>query len=90
MAASDIVPVCHAASLPAGQRIRAAAAWPDLQPSMLLLRRAQAGDRDALNDLIVRYYDRVFRIVRIRMGKRLRRTMESWTNPPRRRSAWPP
>ena len=41
-----------------------------------LVRRAQRGDDDALNRLIDRYYDRIQRIVRIRLGPRLRRDLE--------------
>jgi RNA polymerase sigma-70 factor (ECF subfamily) len=49
----------------------------DFSPTMELLGRAQAGNRAALNELLERYSDRVFRIVRIRMGARLRGTVES-------------
>ncbi len=41
-----------------------------------LVRRAQAGDREALERLLSRYYDRVRRVVGIRMGPRVR----SWTD----------
>jgi RNA polymerase sigma-70 factor (ECF subfamily) len=49
---------------------------PDLGGSILLLRKAQEGDAQALNDLFARYYPRVYRIVRIRMGARVRRLLE--------------
>lgn len=41
-----------------------------------LVRRAQGGDRAALEHLFARYYDRVRRIVGIRMGARVR----TWTD----------
>ncbi len=41
-----------------------------------LVRRAQAGDREALERVLSRYYDRVRRAVSIRMGPRVR----SWTD----------
>ncbi|NOT30020.1 MAG: RNA polymerase sigma factor [Planctomycetes bacterium] len=49
----------------------------DFSPSLVLLNRAQTGDRAALNELLERYYDRVYRIVRIRMGAKVRGAMES-------------
>ena len=45
----------------------------DEQRSYALLREAQAGDREALNELLERYYERVRRITRIRMSSRLQR-----------------
>lgn len=48
-----------------------------LNESLLLLREAQAGDNDALNRLLGRYHDRVLRLVRVRLGARLRRRIES-------------
>jgi RNA polymerase sigma factor (sigma-70 family) len=45
--------------------------------SLDLLAKAQKGDRAALDRLITRYYDRVRRIVRARMGTKLRTTLES-------------
>lgn len=42
-----------------------------------LLARAQAGDATALDDLLRRYQDRVQRIVRIRLGPDLRRSVET-------------
>lgn len=44
----------------------------DLTASVELVRRAQAGDEDARNTLFTRYYDRVRRIVRMRLGPGLR------------------
>lgn len=44
-----------------------------LTQSLELMRRAQAGDRHALERLVERYYDRVRPIVRARLGARLRR-----------------
>ncbi len=45
--------------------------------SVDLVKRAQGGDRDALNRLFTRYYDRVQRIVRVRLGPRLRERVDS-------------
>lgn len=42
-----------------------------------LVRQAQTGDRDALNRLFSRYYERVRRAVRVRLGQRLRSVLES-------------
>jgi RNA polymerase sigma-70 factor (ECF subfamily) len=42
-----------------------------------LVRQAQGGDRDALERLLHRYYERVRRAVRARLGQRLRNHMES-------------
>jgi RNA polymerase sigma-70 factor (subfamily 1) len=50
---------------------------PAFEDSLVLVRRAQGGDHDALNQLFERYYDRIYRIVRIRMGARLRGVLES-------------
>jgi RNA polymerase sigma factor (sigma-70 family) len=49
----------------------------DLSHSVRLVRRFREGDRSALDELFARYYDRVNRIARIRMGSRLRRLTES-------------
>ena len=54
----------------------------DLDPDALtrsveLVRRAQAGERPALERLFERYYDRVRRIVRARLGPELRLRVES-------------
>lgn len=46
-------------------------------PSIALVKRAQEGDREALELLFERYYPRLRRIVRIRMGKHLRSRVES-------------
>jgi RNA polymerase sigma-70 factor (ECF subfamily) len=50
---------------------------PDFATSRELIGRARQGDREAINRLFERYYDRVYRIVRIRMGARLRNALES-------------
>lgn len=42
-----------------------------------LLQRAQGGNKEALNRLFERYYERVRRIVRLRLGNTLRRRVES-------------
>jgi RNA polymerase sigma-70 factor (ECF subfamily) len=49
----------------------------DLTRSVDLVQQAQSGDRDALNRLFARYYERVRRIVRLRLGRRLRETVDS-------------
>ena len=49
----------------------------DVTHSMRLVRRFQGGDDAALNELFGRYYERVERMARIRMGPRLRRLTES-------------
>lgn len=54
-----------------------AARREELSETVELVRRCQEGEAEALNRLFARYYDRVLRIVRIRMGKRLRSKMES-------------
>jgi RNA polymerase sigma-70 factor (ECF subfamily) len=53
------------------------AALPDLTESMRLVRAAQAGSREALEDLLRRYQERVLRIVRVRLSTKLRRHVES-------------
>lgn len=45
--------------------------------SLELVTRAQDGDKDALERLISRYRERVLKIVRLRMGRRLRECVES-------------
>lgn len=51
---------------------------PDPGRSLVLLARAQAGDRAALEDLVARYQDRLRRIVRIQLGSSmLRREYDS-------------
>lgn len=52
-------------------------ALPDFTESMRLLTEAQAGDDQALDDLLRRYEDRLRRIVRIRLNAKLRRCVES-------------
>ena len=49
----------------------------DMTESMDLVVQAQAGDEGALNDLLQRYEPRLRRVVRIRLGARLRNHMES-------------
>jgi RNA polymerase sigma-70 factor, ECF subfamily len=49
----------------------------DLGLTLQLVRRAQAGDHAALQPLFDRYYDRVRRIVRLRLGGGLRSRLES-------------
>jgi hypothetical protein len=44
----------------------------ELENTHSLLTRAGAGDRDAANEIFVRYEDRIRRIVRVRLGARLR------------------
>lgn len=50
---------------------------PELEQSLVLLGKAKSGDREALDRLVGRYYDRVLGLIRARMGARLRRAMES-------------
>jgi len=45
--------------------------------SIDLVRRAQNGDSEALNYLFERYYDRIRRIIRVRLSSRLRRKYDS-------------
>lgn len=47
------------------------------EPSIELVRRAQGGDASALNLLFGRYYPRVLRIVRVRLGAALRSHLDS-------------
>ena len=49
----------------------------DLSHTLDLVRRAQSGERPALEHLMERYYDRVRALVRIRLGSRLRGLLES-------------
>jgi RNA polymerase sigma-70 factor, ECF subfamily len=49
----------------------------ELQRTAELVAAYQDGEGAALEELFARYYDRVLRIVRIRMGKRLRSRMDS-------------
>jgi DNA-directed RNA polymerase specialized sigma24 family protein len=51
---------------------------PSTLTTQILIERAQGGDRAALNDLCARYQDRVLAAVRLRMGAKLRRKVESW------------
>jgi RNA polymerase sigma-70 factor (subfamily 1) len=50
---------------------------PDLSESMELARKAQGGDRAALEALVARYYERVLAMVRKRLGGNLRSGVES-------------
>ena len=45
--------------------------------SIDLVRRAQGGEVEALNALFERYYDRVRRVVRVRLGRKLRAHLDS-------------
>lgn len=47
-------------------------AKPTVRESLVLLKKAQGGDQAALNDLLTRYFERVLKIVRVRMGHKLR------------------
>src|SRR5262245_29002800 len=49
----------------------------DLDLTLQLVRRVQSGDRAALQPLFERYYDRVRRIARVRLGAGLRQRMDS-------------
>ncbi len=49
----------------------------ELTLTLDLLRRAQGGERQALQRLLERYYERVRRIVRLRLGASLRRRLDS-------------
>jgi len=53
-------------------RVRSDAPPPEPTPSLELVARARAGDAAAREALCARYYPRVFRVVRARMGARLR------------------
>ena len=44
---------------------------PDLTTTFLLVRRAKGGEEEALGSLFARYYPRVSKIVRLRLGKTL-------------------
>ncbi|MCP3919231.1 MAG: sigma-70 family RNA polymerase sigma factor [bacterium] len=50
---------------------------PDAAESMVIFDRYRGGDEAALNDLLERYQRRLHRIVRIKLGKRLRQHLES-------------
>jgi RNA polymerase sigma-70 factor (subfamily 1) len=49
----------------------------DFTQSVVLVQRAQRGDERALNRLCERYYERVRRIVRLRLGQNLRSLVDS-------------
>jgi RNA polymerase sigma-70 factor (subfamily 1) len=48
-----------------------------VENSLVLVRRAQAGDDGALNELFERYYERVRSVVRMRLGHELRLSLDS-------------
>lgn len=50
---------------------------PDVTVSLDLVRQAQEGQNAALNRLFERYYDRVRRVVRLRLGRHLRASLDS-------------
>ena len=50
---------------------------PALTQSLDLVRLAQGGNPEALNRLFSRYYERVRRVVRMRLGRKLRSSLES-------------
>ena len=50
---------------------------PQSNESVVLVRQAQNGNLDALNQLFQRYYTRVQRIVRLRLGQELRQSLDS-------------
>jgi len=54
-----------------------AARSQEMSNTVELVRRYHEGEEGTLEALFARYYDRVLRIVRIRMGRRLRSRMES-------------
>ena len=49
----------------------------DLTGSLILVKRAKDGDEEALNRLFERYYERVRRVVRVRLGRALREVVDS-------------
>ena len=49
----------------------------EVTQSLELVHDAQGGDLDALNRLFARYYERVHRIVRVRLGSRLRQHFDT-------------
>ncbi|HET6882744.1 MAG TPA: hypothetical protein VFI31_21430, partial [Pirellulales bacterium] len=50
---------------------------PETLTTQVLIDRVQHGDRAALNDLCARYWQRVLRSVRIRLGAKLRGKLQS-------------
>jgi hypothetical protein len=50
---------------------------PEVTYSMELVQRYQEGEATALNELLVRYQDRILRIVRLRLGAKLRVHLQS-------------
>lgn len=51
---------------------------PQDDPTLILIQRAKTGDREAVEELYVRYVPRVLAAVRCRLGPELRRKVESW------------
>lgn len=51
---------------------------PETLTTQILIDRVQNGDHGALNALCARYQERVLRAVRIRLGAKLRRKVQSW------------
>lgn len=49
----------------------------ELTRTLVLVRHAKNGDEDALNRIMERYYERVRRIVRLRLGNKLRLRVDS-------------
>ena len=60
-----------------GRGPRSQAMSDEITKSLDLVLRAQGGDKEALNRLLERYYPRVLRVVRMRLGSRLRECLES-------------
>lgn len=50
----------------------------DLGESLALMRRAQAGEDDALNALLTRYQERILHVIRARIGPALRQRLETF------------
>jgi RNA polymerase sigma-70 factor (ECF subfamily) len=63
--------------LPAEDSAPGLALLPDLTESLDLARRAREGDGVALERFLARYYDRVRRIARIRLGPRLQQRIDA-------------
>jgi RNA polymerase sigma factor (sigma-70 family) len=66
-----------AAKIPLEESCPGALPPSDLGVSRALLARAQGGDASALNELFARYYERLRRIVTIRLGPEARRLVDS-------------
>ena len=48
-----------------------------LKETLTLIKEAKEGDNNALNEVCTRYMDRVHKLVRFRLGEKLRRKAES-------------